>query len=238
MNIIITMAGLGSRFLDAGYSCPKYMIQAKGKTLFEWSMLSLLDYNDITEKYIFIVRKEHNARDFITAKMEALGVHNLEVVEIDYLTSGQAETALLGVEKCPNETSVLIFNIDTYVEPFELKKCELVGDGHIPCFHALGDHWSFVKEKKGKVVDVVEKKRISNNCSIGVYYFKTAEIYKNIYRIFYIENSFTNERYIAPMYKKMIDLGYQVTYSLVNPSSVHVLGTPKELEEFCNEKSN
>ena len=50
MTIIITMAGLGSRFKKAGYDCPKYMIEAKGKTLFEWSMDSLVNYNNHVSK--------------------------------------------------------------------------------------------------------------------------------------------------------------------------------------------
>ena len=60
MIIIITMAGLGLRFRKAGYNCPKYMIEAKGKTLFEWSMDSLIDYNNHAAKYVFVVRKEDN----------------------------------------------------------------------------------------------------------------------------------------------------------------------------------
>ena len=58
MTVIITMAGAGSRFKKAGYKVPKYMIEVKGKTLFEWSMDSLLGYNENTEKYIFVVKKE------------------------------------------------------------------------------------------------------------------------------------------------------------------------------------
>ena len=56
MEIVITMAGLGSRFRKAGYNMPKFMIEAKGRTLFEWSMESLKGYgygNDNT--YYFIV---------------------------------------------------------------------------------------------------------------------------------------------------------------------------------------
>ena len=65
MQIIITMAGLGTRFKKAGYDCPKYMIEAKDKTLFEWSMDSLLDYNSHVSKYIFVVRAEDNSSEFI-----------------------------------------------------------------------------------------------------------------------------------------------------------------------------
>lgn len=233
MTIIITMAGLGSRFVKAKYNCPKYLIEAKGKTLFEWSMLSLVDYNSHVDKYIFVVRKEHNSKQFIIDKMKLFGITNVEVIEIDYLTDGQATTAMLGVTLCSDNEPILIYNIDTYIEPNNLKFKDLIGDGHIPCFQADGDHWSFVKDENGVVVDVVEKKRISNNCSLGAYYFKSAKLYEEIYKEIYNNvNNEKNEKYIAPMYKKMLDKGYKVTFSLIDKEVVHVLGTPEELNEF------
>ena len=74
MTIIITMAGLGSRFRKAGYKVPKYMITAKGKTLFDWSMDSLLDYNKHIDRYVFVVRKEDNASNFIKEHCKKYGV--------------------------------------------------------------------------------------------------------------------------------------------------------------------
>jgi len=232
MNIIITMAGLGSRFTKVGYDCPKYMIVAKGKTLFEWSMDSLLDYNDIVNKYVFVVRKENSSKKFIIEKMKKYNIQNIEIVEIDYLTDGQATTAVLGIEKCALNEEILIYNIDTYIEPYALKKNDLKGDGAIPCFAACGEHWSFVKGEKGIATDIVEKIRISNNCSLGAYYFKSAKLYIDVYKQYYETNNLKNEKYIAPMYKFMVDKGLLVTYSLIEFSKVHVLGTPAELSEF------
>jgi hypothetical protein len=125
-------------------------------------MLSLLDYNKYVKKYIFIVRKESNSKEFIISKMKQFGIPNIKVIEIDYLTDGQATTAKLGVMECESNESILIYNIDTYIEPYNLKYADIHGDGFIPCFRATGDHWSFVKEENGIVCDVVEKKRISN----------------------------------------------------------------------------
>lgn len=232
MNIIITMAGLGSRFTKAGYNIPKYMIKAKGKTLFEWSMLSLVNYNNVVNKYVFIVRKENKSKNFIVEQMKKMNIFNVEVVEIDYLTDGQATTAKLGVDLCDDNDSILIYNIDTYIEPNNLLLRDLKGDGHIPCFKAEGTHWSFVKEENGKVIDVVEKQRVSDNCSLGAYYFKSAKLYKEIYKDFYENNDTNKEKYIAPMYKYMIDKKYEVTYSLISQFAVHVLGTPDELNIF------
>ncbi len=237
MNIIITMAGMGSRFKKAGYNCPKYMIEAKGKTLFEWSMDSLLDYNKAVNKYIFIVREEDHSKEFITKKMQTLGINNLEIIEINYLTDGQATTAKLGVEKCNDDESILIYNIDTYIEPYNLLLDDLKEDGSIPCFHAEGTHWSFVKEKNGEVIDVVEKVRISDNCSIGAYYFKSAKLFKDIYTEMYESKNLNKEKYIAPMFKMMLDKGLKVTYSIVDKNKVHVLGTPEELQNFLEDNN-
>ena len=108
------MAGLGSRFREAGYNCPKYMIEANGKTLFEWSMDSLLDYNEHISKYIFIVRSEDNARNFIGSKCKNYSIDDYEIIELDYQTDGQATTAMLAMPYCDKSKEILIYNIDFY----------------------------------------------------------------------------------------------------------------------------
>ena len=238
MTVIITMAGLGSRFRKAGYACPKYMIEAKGKTLFEWSMDSLVGYNNHVSKYVFVVRKEDNTEAFIKEKMLIYGISNVEVIGIDYLTDGQATTCMLAIPYCDPGKSILVYNIDTYIEPYEMKYEDISGDGHIPCFHADGDHWSFVKlDEFGRAVEVREKKRISDNCTLGAYYFSSANLYKSLYEEYYKDdrNLEKNEKYIAPLYNFMIEKGMSITISIVDNKKVHVLGTPEELQIFLNE---
>lgn len=239
MNIIITMAGLGSRFRKAGYEMPKYMIEAKGKTLFEWSMDSLLGYNEYVSKYIFVVRREDQSAEFIRKQSRRYGIRETEVLEIDYMTDGQATTCMLAIPRCDPKEPVLIYNIDTYVEPYEMKYEDISGDGHIPCFHAEGEHWSFARlDEKGNVAEVREKVRISDNCTLGAYYFSSAGLYQRLYEEYYADDSRMekNEKYIAPLYNYMIEKGFSVTISLVDAGKVHVLGTPEELEEFLKEK--
>lgn len=238
MTIIITMAGLGSRFKKAGYLCPKYMIEAKEKTLFEWSMDSLVDYNPHVSKYVFVVRKEDNAGAFIKEKCEKYGINEIDIVEIDYMTDGQATTCMLALPYCTPDEPVMIYNIDTYVEPYGMKYADIRGDGHIPCFAGEGDHWSFVKlDSAGKAVEVREKLRISDHCTLGAYYFSSARLYKKLYEEYYADdqNMEKNEKYIAPLYNYMIEKGLEVTISTVSAEKVHVLGTPEELDVFLNE---
>ena len=236
MNIAITMAGLGSRFRKAGYTVPKYQIVVKEKTLFEWSMISLSDYfNDEDSPFIFIVRKEDNASDFINAECKKLGISNSTIVEIDKLTDGQATSAMLAKPYWKEDDGLLVYNIDTYVEAGYLVKDKINGDGFIPCFNADGDHWSFVKlDDDGNAVEVREKTRISNNCTIGLYYFKTAALYEKIYNEYYRDDSKIemNEKYIAPLYNYMISNGYKIKIDIIPADRVHVLGTPDEVKAF------
>lgn len=238
MTIIITMAGLGSRFRKAGYDCPKYKIEAKGKTLFQWSMDSLIGYNKIVSKYIFVVRKEDESENFIRDNMAQYNISNIEVVEIDYATDGQATTCMLALPYCNPDEEIMIYNIDTYVEPNEMRYESIEGDGYIPCFHAAGEHWSFAKVgPDGNVTEVREKVRISDNCTLGAYYFKSAALFKELYKEYYADDSKMekSEKYIAPLYNRMIERGMSVTISIVNEKRVHVLGTPEELENFLKE---
>lgn len=158
MTVVITMAGLGSRFRKAGYKMPKYQIEAHGRTLFDWSMESLKGFADPENDYIFVVRKEDDAEEFIRSSCEKIGITNVTVIGIDYLTDGQATTAMLAKDVWDKESALMIYNIDTYVEAYEMKTEQIDGDGFIPCFHAPGDHWSFAKlDANGKVVEVREK---------------------------------------------------------------------------------
>ena len=232
MNIVITMGGLGERFRKAGYTVPKYEIEAREKSLFEWSMLSLKDFWQ--ERFIFLVRAEDRAKSFIEEQCKKLGVEKIHVVELDHLTKGQAETAMYAHEYWDAEASMLIYNIDTYVEPGHLKMSDMTGDGAIPCFFAEGTHWSFVHlDERGRVVEVREKERISDHCSLGAYYFRSCNLYADLYRRFYVDGSpEISEQYIAPMYNVLLADGGDVRLIEIAREAVHVLGTPAELKKF------
>lgn len=237
MTVVITMAGLGSRFQKAGYTVPKYQIEAHGRTLFEWSMESLKGFADIADKYIFVVRSADGAEPFIRAACDKLGLGDVTVVSIDALTDGQATTAMLAAPYWDKESALMIYNIDTYVEAYEMRTEQIAGDGFIPCFHAGGDHWSFAKlDQDGRVTQVREKVRISDNCTLGAYYFKSCGLYEQLYHEYYTseEKLEKGEKYVAPLYNYLISKGGDVRISIVEYDKVHVLGTPEELQVFLD----
>lgn len=240
LNIVITMGGLGARFQQAGYTVPKYMIEAKGKTLFEWSMISLDGLRDAALQYIFIAREEEKqpVEQFIIDECEKIGIQNYKIILLDYLTDGQATTAMLAKRYWTGNAPLLIYNIDTYVEAGEMKASDLRGDGFIPCFKAKGDHWSFVRlDENGQVIEIQEKKRISDNCTLGAYYFKTCNLYEKLYQEYYAQSkhAVNGEKYVAPLYNYLLEKGGEVYISDISPEKVHVLGTPEELRIFIEE---
>lgn len=241
LDIVITMGGLGSRFRKAGYSVPKYMIEAKGKTLFDWSMISLDGYKDMASQYIFIAMTDEtvDVKSFIDEHCKELGIENYHLIVLDYLTDGQATTAMLASEYWNPEHGLLIYNIDTYVEPGQMNARELRGDGFIPCFKAPGDHWSFVRlNDRGEVVEIKEKQRISDYCTLGAYYFGSCALYQSLYDEFYAnrKNLVKGEKYVAPLYDYLLQKNGKIYISNINPSHVHVLGTPEELQTFLKEE--
>lgn len=235
MTIVITMAGLGTRFKVAGYATPKYMIEVQNKTLFEWSMLSLTDFWTSNNDWIFIVRKEDNSSAFISEQCKKLGIENVKIVELFSNTDGQATTALKAEQYWDKNSELLIYNIDTYIEKGGLLAKDLKGEGFIPCFKGKGDHWSFVKlDDKGRAIKVTEKIRISEYCSLGAYYFKSCKLYEKLYEEYYKEknNLVNGEKYIAPLYNYLIQKKGEVYISDIDVKKIHVLGTPEELEDF------
>lgn len=235
INVIITMAGLGSRFRKVGFTVPKYQIQTCGRTLFDWSMLSLKGIFPDQVKYIFLVHKDDCSKDFIESRSMALGIEDFSICQINERTDGQATSVLFAKPYIVQDAPIFVYNIDTYVEPPYLSIPFGDFDGFIPCFNAPGDHWSFVKlSAEGKATKVVEKTRISDNCTVGAYYFRSWDLYEATYKGFYAnkQNTINGEKYIAPMYNEIIASGGLVRISLIPSEKVHVLGTPEELKIF------
>jgi dTDP-glucose pyrophosphorylase len=234
-NIIITMGGNGSRFRQAGYNMPKYMIEAKGKTLFEWSIHSLDQYIKSGSKFIFIVKQEDEAVNFIKEKMSVLAIEDFSIIEIDHLTDGQATTALYASPYIDVSQPIGIYNIDTFVEPQDMAVYQGAGDGWIPCFDGAGDGWSFVKlGADGAAIEVREKQRISNHCTVGFYWFSSFKLYKTAYDAYYGggNNLEKGEKYIAPLYNWLIGVGKKIYIMELARASIIPLGTPAELDEF------
>ncbi len=225
MKLLLTMAGLGSRFKDAGFDQEKYAISFRGHRLIEWSLASLTQFRDY--ELILITRDVPGIESDLVQVAKNLGFAHVRVKAIDRLTRGQAETALAATEFFDQDESILIFNTDTFIDPSVLSPNDIRGDGWIPTFQAVGDKWSFVEaDESGMALRTTEKHRISDDCSVGLYYFSSFFGFKRI-----VEEAETDrELYVAPFYNQWIDEGHPTYLHRLPTSSVTVLGTPEDLE--------
>ena len=233
---IITMAGFGRRFAEAGYAVPKYRIDAHGRSLFSWSMLSLERFIASGASFVFVARAADFAADFIREEAAHLGIAKFDVVELGAPTDGQATTAL-AAENAVNRAAdpMLIYNIDTFVHPSQLRIDMIRGDGWIPCFPADGDAWSFAAaDASGRVQEVREKHRISPHATVGLYWFSSFDLYADVYGRHYSDsaNVEQGERYVAPLYNTLIADGRAVYISQLPQAAVVPLGVPADVERF------
>ncbi|CDS95349.1 glycosyltransferase family 2 protein [Vibrio coralliirubri] len=240
--IVIPMAGMSSRFFEAGYTKPKYMLEAQGKTVFEHSVNSFSEYFS-TETFLFIIRDVFGTYDFVKDKIIQQGIKNYHIVALDSETRGQAETVALGLEqvdKSKYTSGVVIFNIDTFRPNFELPGVEMRGDGYLEVFYGEGSNWSFAKtenEFSNKVIQTAEKKQISNLCSTGLYYFKSAHDFLESYTEYKklpCELWEKNELYIAPLYNYLIEKGKDIRCNIISEDEITFCGVPDEYISFKN----
>lgn len=227
-TVIITMAGLGTRFRKSGYACPKYEIKLNERNLFQWSLISLKCL--FSERFLFITLKENNSSAFISTNCASLGINDYQTIELNHLTDGQATSVLNSLEHVPDNSSLIIFNIDTHINPDEISsKVNFTSAASIPCFAAEGDHWSFVRvDDSANAIEVQEKKRISNLASVGLYTFPNKSSFIDAYHASATSAS-AKERYIAPLYNHLIKSNIPIDVPILRGDSVYPLGTPAEL---------
>lgn len=233
---IITMAGFGSRFAEAGYKVPKYRIEVHDRTLFSWSMLSLKDFSDAGWHFAFVVRRADEASSFIAGEAKKLGIKSFDILQLDAPTDGQATTALAARSIIADPSApCLIYNIDTFVHPSALPSEAPKGDGWIPCFPGAGNAWSFAAaDENGRVREVREKQRISPHATAGLYWFSSFGLLEECYGQYYLSNANLEkgEKYVAPLYNGIIAKGLDVFIHEVPLSAVIPLGVPADVERF------
>ena len=243
MIVLIPMAGLSSRFFDAGFDKPKYMLPlGRDNDVFDQVMLPFLCQKNVC-KFIFIYRDIFETKKYLEKKIKDLKISSAKLVKLDHFTSGQAETALYGLDGENPDSSIVIFNIDTFhlnldMISFDTRKYSDYA-GVLEVFQDNGSNWSFAKvDKDGDVVKTAEKDPISNLASNGMYYFRSVRLYQDLFELAFNERKdyVQGEAYIAPMYNHLIKAGYKVRVKQIEKSDIIFCGTPDEYRKAKREK--
>jgi len=231
LNVLIPMAGAGSRFEQAGYTFPKPLIEVNGKPMIQVVVENLsLDAN-----FIFVVQKSHREQyNFDT--MLNLIAPDCKIVEVDGITEGAACTALLAREYIDKDEPLFFANSDQFVDwssaEFMYRMQESEADGGIVTFKATHPKWSFAKvDDNGYVIEVAEKNPISDNATVGFYYWKHgSDFVKYADQMIEQDIRVNNEFYVCPVFNQAIEDGKKIKISEI--TRMWGLGTPEDLKYY------
>ena len=233
MNILIPMAGRGSRFETQGYTFPKPLIDIKGKPMIQ----VVVDNLNIKAKYTFIVQKEHYEKYNLKYVLNLIAP-NCNIVQVDGITEGAACTTLLAKEFIDNDQPLLMANSDQFIEwdssnvlySFTNSNC----DGGILTFRSSHPKWSYAKlNNKGYVIEVAEKKPISNNATVGIYFWKRGSEYvKYAEKMIAKDIRTNNEFYVCPVFNEAIQDNKKIIIKEVKKDGMWGIGTPEDLNYF------
>ena len=228
MNLIITMAGRYSRFINEGYRLPKYLLPWGNKSILNEIILQLNANSDFENIYLIANKRDEIYLPHLKKITKSLGIP-LENIFLISDTQGQAETANVGVKEIFNKFgklngNIVFHNIDTIlynrnmsVLPVFLEK----NYGYIDIFESNNHAYSYILLEEGNVKSIAEKIVISNNATSGLYAFRDVNVFNDFY-----EN---NMVYITDIYKGMIEKNINiVTSEVYSEEDTIVLGTPSE----------
>ena len=233
MKVLIPMAGEGSRFIKEGYTFPKPLIDVNGKPMIQ----NVVENLDFDCEYIFLVRKKHlEEYEGLLGTLKQVTNERFRYITVDGLTEGAACTALLAKEYIDNDEDLLIANSDQIIEyspeNFNCLRNLTDCDAMVFTFNAVHPKWSFVRTNaRGYIVEVAEKKPISNIATCGIYWYrKGSDFVKYAEEMIEKNIRVNNEFYIAPVYNELIADGKTLI-----PFYVHKMwgiGTPEDLRRY------
>jgi NDP-sugar pyrophosphorylase family protein len=238
VNILIPMAGAGSRFAKAGYEKPKPFIDVNGKPMIQ-RVLENLYYPDA--RYILVAREEHIEHQIELVK-QLEDEFNAIFIPINKLTEGTACTVLYGRKYINNQYPLLIANSDQIVD-IEVSRyindcLDRNLDGSILTFIDKYEDpkWSFAKlNEENLVTDVKEKVVISKYATVGIYFFSKGNLFVNAAIDMIIENDrVNNEFYTAPTYNYAIKEGARIGIFNIDFEQMHGIGTPDDLKKYLH----
>jgi len=240
MNIVIPMAGMGSRFSQVGYEKPKPFIDVKGKPMIV-RVLENLKIKDA--KYFLIARREHLEKEPVLVS-EIEKKYNANFIPIDKLTEGTACTVLFARQFINNNEPLLIANSDQIVDidinDF-INDCKTRSlDGSILSFidKEKNPKWSFAKiDQNNLVTEVKEKVPISDIATVGIYLFSNGNEFINAAIDMIIENDrVNNEFYTCPIYNYLIRNNKKVGVYNINLEQMNGIGTPEDLQFYLTNR--
>jgi dTDP-glucose pyrophosphorylase len=240
LNIVIPMAGAGSRFAKAGFADPKPLIPVFGKPMIQLVIDNLTPACD--HQFIFICQRTH-VKEYGLREKLARFAPGAELIEIDGLTEGAACTVLKAADLIDSQNPLMIANSDQYVDTNINQYLAIESgrhlDGLIMTMKATHPKWSFAAtDDAGFVTLVAEKDPISDDATVGIYNFAHGADFVLAANQMIAKGLRVNgEFYVAPVYNEMIGRGAKIGIANIGDdqgNGMFGIGTPEDLQLFVD----
>lgn len=233
LNIVVTMAGAGSRFAKKGFKLPKPLIPVRGIPMYRYSTNSLP--LDLVGRLIFVIQENEYAEAICKDIKDNYSQYDPEIVKLKSLTRGQAESLFLASGAMNHALPTLVHNSDSAISVDRRILMDVLhtSDGALLTFEVhRSSNFSFAHLNESGLVDEVrEKVQISTHASTGTYYFRsTVQMLNLIKSTIEANEKEKDEFYIAPLYNYMIQA--QQVVKIVPVENYYCYGTPEEYYSF------
>lgn len=238
LNIVIPMAGRGSRFAKEGYADPKPLIALADKRMIEVVVNNLKP--ECEHRFIFVCQQEHLDKYEYEKQLNRIAPGCI-VIGINGVTEGAACTVMCAETYINNNDPLMIANSDQWVDIdindylCQMQKNNL--DGLIMTMKANDPKWSYAKVNDDNLVtSVVEKVVVSDEATVGIYNYKHgSEFCRHVKNMIEKNERSNGEFYVAPVYTYMYEennakIGIYNVGTEAN--GMYGLGTPADLELF------
>jgi NDP-sugar pyrophosphorylase family protein len=237
LNIVVPMAGRGSRFAKEGYTLPKPLIPVQGYPMIQVVIDNLRPSR--SHRFHFLILRDHD-ETYDLANMLMSWAPGSTITYVDEVTEGAACTVLLARQEIDNENPLMIANCDQYIDASidTYLEDQDGADGLIMTMWADDAKWSFVlRDDTGRVVEVIEKEVVSNEATVGIYNFARGADFVSAADAMILANERVNgEFYVAPVYSRLAAAGANIRCHSIGRvgAGMHGIGVPADLREFEN----
>ncbi len=244
MQILVVMAGAGSRFEEVGYPLPKPLIEVNDKHIIEWTTRSLpfIDHysEDTKQNITFAIRSQDQEKFQMKERLKKIYGNKIDIISFDEMTRGNLETAFIASKKFDDDEEILILdsdnhydgsNLENFIDVLKMKEnlfsliCtfEPIDNSHKWCFAIK--QGSIVRELLEKDKNAISK---GGKPMVGVFYFSKKSIFDKIARFILSQNEMVNnEFFMSQSIQACIDLAIPVYGHKVE--NVIPLGTPEDI---------
>lgn len=236
--MVVPMAGEGLKFIQAGYTFPKPLIDINGKPMIQIVIENLKPA--FTHRFILICKKEHYNKYSLHQVFQNATSGVYDCIKLEAPTKGAACTVLTAVDFINNDSELIIANadqvLDVRIDDFVRFARRNKLDGAIMTFRSSHPRWSYARvDKSGDVTEVAEKRVISENATVGIYYFKKGSYFvEGAISMIAKDIRFNNEFYACPVYNELILKSAKIKIWPIKERQMHGLGTPEDLREYLD----